>query len=219
MVVLSEDREYFSYLDMDCSLGVYQGNVHMFMDQIMAGVMNPNLDELNIKTLFRTPSAPDLQGRCFLALNERVGYLKIYRLPLGWMYSSYECIWQSDKSDDNDQENRSFFRNYDRYFVELSDHGGLSVQRVRQRKQDEDSDADCIWSTISCHHHRAVLFHFKQIFHDFIFNLRHNLDLTSSIEDGINRFIKNLIDHLVIIIKRSKFFKRISAYLQSLQFY
>jgi hypothetical protein len=216
MVVLSENREYFSYLDMDCSLGVYQGNVHMFMDQIMAGVMNPDLDELNIKTLFRTPSAPDLQGRCFLALN-RVGYLRIYQLPTGWMSSSYQYIWQSDKSDDEEEE-RSFFHNYDRYYVELSDHGALSVQRLRRGQR----DADCIWSTTSCHHHYAILYRFQRVFRDFIFNLRHNFDPITHLEevlDGINRFFKNLGHHLEITLKRSKFFKRIKSYRKILQSY
>ena len=164
-VMTSEDRSHFALLDVSCSFIVYKGSVEDYLYSMMYNQAFSTKD-ISAQEIYRTPSASQLQGRCFAGLDLN-GELKVFAgQPT---QPDYYPIWSTTNEDTN-----NFPSYYKRYFVELSNSGEVSVRMLVAGSSDEV----CIWSSRSCNRIVASVIH---SFRNFLSSMKSLLGTVSPI--------------------------------------
>lgn len=137
--------EYYTLLDFECSLKIYQGDPEYALHIIYSSEDVPDFSSFS-RLLYNTEAQPDLNGKCFAGLDDR-GILSIFQgFPDQYNESP---IWSSEDPEDLDSDLRLFRR----FFIELQSDGSLTIQALSPG----DPDSECIWSTTSCDEYIAMV--------------------------------------------------------------
>ena len=141
-ILTSPDGTHFAFLDGHCSLGVFRGDLdHVLRHMYSHGTLD--LTELPVELMYRTPGKPELQGRCFAALDDE-GVLRIFR---GQHDSFSGTVWESTPPK---QQEFSYFTTF---FLELTSSGELAVLSLRTG----NTEPECVWSSTACNLYLSLL--------------------------------------------------------------
>lgn len=166
---------------------MFKGNPDTFIRHISSKeeMNKDHLDALGIFLMYHTPSRLEYGGQCYMTLDSH-GSLIIFGGSPGFFMNSGNIIWQSPAI--NDEQN--FYSHYVRYYLELSNNGEFSVQRLQPGRM----EGECVWSTISCQN--SLLKMIPSVLRDFIQNIRWN------IQDFFDGDHEKIIDKIIEKIGR-----------------
>lgn len=148
LLLVSEDSTHFALLDMHCSLGVYRGDVDVFIRHLLVADRPPDLTMLPLELKFRTEGDSTLHGQCFAGLDD-AGVVHVYRGHPDY-YDRFHPLWSSEAPLEKDGEYNTHLR---RFFLELTDSGELAVRMHAAGT----GETECVWSTTSCNAYVALL--------------------------------------------------------------
>ena len=151
IILLSTDSSHFALLDGHCSIGVYKGDVNLFMSQLSLSD-TPDLTTIPVELKFKTEGKSSLRGNCFAGLDSN-GILAIYKGHPGRADYS-KIIWSSKNNAPPNYQSSSFF---DKYFLELSPNGELAIRVM----EIGGSESRCVWSTTMCNSYIVILRNIK----------------------------------------------------------
>eukprot|EP01038_Epipyxis_sp_PR26KG_P008523 gene8523-11520_t len=183
-IMTSSNGLFFSFLDNQCSLGVYKGDVNLFIDKLIhSHNRQVDLSSLPIEILFRSEGNHRLNGNCFAGLDES-GLLQVYAGNPNIM-NDYYPIWSSKSSWDSGRDT-VYDMYFSRYYLELANNGELAVRQVTTGEQ----EVKCIWSTTSCNKYLAMLRDVKSTL------TSHMQDLSGHLNSILQHLTKRLSDLL-----------------------